>query len=134
MRSLGRARVVFLFAMATVYVVWGSTYLAIRVMVETMPPLIAAGFRFLFAGGITYGWLWWRGGLRRLAIGRRELVASLVIGALLLLGGNGLVTVAEQEAPSGLAALIIAAVPLWVVLLRLLWRERVAVATLAGVG
>src|SRR5215213_4310194 len=85
MRSLGRRRVVFLFAMATVYLVWGSTYLAIRVMVETMPPLIAAGFRFLFAGGIMYGWLWWRGGVRRLAIGRRELVAAFVIGALLLL-------------------------------------------------
>jgi drug/metabolite transporter (DMT)-like permease len=103
-------------------------------MVETMPPLLAAGFRFLFAGGILYLWLYVRGGRPRLRISRRELVASLVIGALLLLGGNGLVTIAEQEAPSGLAALIIAAVPLWVILLRLVWRERVPRVTLLGVG
>jgi drug/metabolite transporter (DMT)-like permease len=121
-------------ALATIYLVWGSTYLAIRVMVETMPPLLAAGFRFLFAGAILYGWLYLRGGRARLRIRRRELLASLVIGALLLLGGNGLVTLAEQEAPSGLSALIIAAVPLWVIVLRLLWRERVPAVTLAGVG
>jgi drug/metabolite transporter (DMT)-like permease len=121
-------------ALATIYLVWGSTYLAIRVMVETMPPLLSAGFRFLFAGGILYGWLYMRGGRVRLRIGRRELLASLVIGALLLLGGNGLVTVAEQKAPSGLSSLIIAAVPLWVILLRLLWRERVPRVTLFGVA
>jgi drug/metabolite transporter (DMT)-like permease len=121
-------------ALATIYLVWGSTYLAIRVMVETMPPLLSAGFRFLFAGGILYGWLYMRGGRARLRIGRRELLASLVIGALLLLGGNGLVTVAEQKAPSGLSSLIIAAVPLWVILLRLLWRERVPRVTLFGVA
>jgi drug/metabolite transporter (DMT)-like permease len=103
-------------------------------MVETMPPLLAAGFRFLLAGGILYVWLYIRGGRRRLRISRSELVASLVIGALLLLGGNGLVTVAEQEAPSGLAALIIAAVPLWVILLRFVWREQVPLVTLVGVG
>jgi drug/metabolite transporter (DMT)-like permease len=120
-------------ALGTIYLIWGSTYLAIRVMVETMPPLLSAGFRFLFAGGILYGWLYLRGGRARLRIRRKELVASLVIGALLLLGGNGLVTVAEQAAPSGLSSLIIAAVPLWVILLRLLWRERVPAVTLVGV-
>jgi drug/metabolite transporter (DMT)-like permease len=121
-------------ALATIYLVWGSTYLAIRVMVETMPPLLSAGFRFLFAGGLMYAWLLLRGGRVRLKISRRELLASLVIGALLLLGGNGLVTLAEQEAPSGLSSLIIAAIPLWVIVLRLIWRERVPVITLAGVG
>jgi drug/metabolite transporter (DMT)-like permease len=135
MRPLGRRRAVFLFAMATVYVVWGSTYLAIRVMVETMPPLLAAGFRFLFAGGITYAWLYVRGGRgRRIRLSGRELLSALVIGALLMLGGNGLVTVAEQDAPSGLAALIIAAVPLWVIVLRFLRRDRVPAVTLLGVG
>ncbi len=134
MESLRRQRVLLWGGLATIYVVWGSTYLAIKVMVETMPPLLAAGFRFLFAGGILCGWLYLRGGRARLRIRRRELVASLVIGALLLLGGNGLVTLAEQEAPSGLSALIIAAVPLWVIVLRLLWRERVPAVTLAGVG
>ena len=124
---------IFLSAMATVYVVWGSTYLAIRVMVETMPPLLAAGFRFLFAGGLLYVWLCARGGLPRIRLAAREVFAALVIGALLMLGGNGLVTVAEQEAPSGLAALIIAAVPLWVIVLRFLVRERVPPVTLLGV-
>ena len=120
-------------ALATIYVVWGSTYLAIRVMVETMPPLLGAGFRFLFAGGILYAWLYVRGGRLRVQLRLRELLAALVIGALLMLGGNGLVTVAEQAAPSGLAALIIAAVPLWVIVLRFLWRERVPAATMLGV-
>jgi drug/metabolite transporter (DMT)-like permease len=131
---LDRHRLLVFAGLATVYLVWGSTYLAIRVMVETMPPLFAAGFRFLFAGGILYVWLYWRGGRPRLRIARRELLASLAIGALLLLGGNGLVTLAEQEAPSGLSALIIAAVPLWVIVLRFVWRERVPAVTLVGVG
>jgi len=131
---LSRHRLIVLAALATVYIVWGSTYLAIKVMVETMPPLLSAGFRFLFAGGILYLWLYLRGGRARLRISRRELIASLVIGALLLLGGNGLVTVAEQEAPSGLSSLFIAAVPLWVIVLRFVWREHVPMVTLLGVG
>ena len=103
-------------------------------MVETMPPLLSAGLRFLAAGGILYGWLLFRGGLPRLRMGRRELLAALGIGVLLFAGGNGLVTLAEKEAPSGLAALIIAAIPLWVIVLRLVWRERVPRVTLAGVA
>jgi drug/metabolite transporter (DMT)-like permease len=121
-------------ALATVYVVWGSTYLAIRVMVETMPPLLSAGLRFLASGGILYVWLWFHGGRPRLRIGRRELLAALVIGILFFPGGNGLVTLAEKEAPSGLAALIIAAIPLWVIVFRLVSRERVPRVTLAGVA
>src|SRR5215213_9429043 len=132
MRSLERPKVIFLFAMATIYIVWGSTYLAIRVMVETIPPLLGAGFRFVFAGAALYLWLYARGGPSRVRLSGRELLAALVIGALLMLGGNGLVTVAEQEAPSGLAALIVAAIPLWVVVLRFLWRERVPRLTLLG--
>ena len=103
-------------------------------MVETMPPLLSAGLRFLAAGGILYGWLWFHGGRPRLRMGRRELLAVLLIGVLLFPGGNGLVTLAEKEAPSGLAALIIAAIPLWVVVFRLVWRERIPRVTLAGVA
>jgi drug/metabolite transporter (DMT)-like permease len=121
-------------ALATVYLVWGSTYLAIRVMVETIPPVIGAGVRFLVAGAVLSGWLLFRGGRARLRVSRRELLVALAIGILLLFGGNGLVTVAEQAAPSGLAALIIAAVPLWVVLLRLVTSDRVSWVTLAGTG
>ena len=120
--------------LATIYIVWGSTYLAIRVMVETVPPLLGAGLRFFVAGAVFAGWLVARRGWGSLRVGRRELLAAAAIGILLMAGGNGLVTVAEQDAPSGLSALIIAAIPLWVIVLRLIWRERIAAVTLAGVG
>jgi drug/metabolite transporter (DMT)-like permease len=121
-------------ALATVYVAWGASYLAIRVLVETVPPLLGAGLRFVVAGALFAGWLVARHGIRALRVSRRELAAAAGIGTLLLAGGNGGVTIAEQDAPAGLASLIIASVPLWVVLLRLLWRERVPAATLGGVG
>jgi drug/metabolite transporter (DMT)-like permease len=120
-------------ALATIYVVWGSTYLAIRVMVETMPPLLSAGVRFAVAGAIF--WLALRAirGRERIRITGRQAVGAAIAGTLLCFGGNGLVTVAEQEVPSGLAALIIGSVPLWVVVLRSAHGERVARGTLAGV-
>jgi drug/metabolite transporter (DMT)-like permease len=121
-------------ALATIYIVWGSTYLAIRVMVETMPPLLAAGARFALAGAVFWVALRLaRGGRERVRVTPRELAGAALIGTLLCFGGNGLVTVAEQEVPSGLAALIIGSVPLWVVLMRAGHRERVPTATLAGV-
>jgi drug/metabolite transporter (DMT)-like permease len=115
-------------------VVWGSTYLAIRVMVETMPPLLAAGVRFALAGGIYLAVLRLAGGGARVRVSRKQLAAAGLIGVLLPFGGNGLVTVAEQAIPSHLAALIIGAVPLIVVLLRFAHGERVGRATLAGVA
>lgn len=121
-------------ALATVYVVWGSTYLAIRVVVETIPPLLGAAARFLPAGVIVLAVLGVRAGRGRLRCSRRELASAGLVGALLLLGGNGLVSVAELEAPSGLAALLIGAVPLWVIVLRLVARDRVPAVTLAGVA
>ena len=121
-------------ALATVYVVWGSTYLAIRVVVETMPPLLSASARFLIAGAILSVWLVARHGTSALRVSPRELAGAAAVGFLLLLGGNGLVTIAEQEAPSGLSALIIAVTPLFVVVLRLLARENVSRVTLAGVA
>lgn len=101
-------------AFATVYLVWGSTYLAIRFAIETLPPFLMAGARFLLAGLILLfivrrrertvmtGWHWFSAGLT---------------GSLMLIGGNGLVCWAEQTVPSGLAALLIATVPLWMVVL-----------------
>jgi drug/metabolite transporter (DMT)-like permease len=122
-------------ALATVYVVWGSTYLAIRVMVETMPPLLAAGARFGMAGAIFWVILrLTRGGRERVRVTPRQVAGAALIGTLLCFGGNGLVTVAEQEVPSGLAALIIGSIPLWVVLMRGAHRERVPTATLVGVA
>jgi drug/metabolite transporter (DMT)-like permease len=120
--------------LATIYVVWGSTYLAIRVMVETMPPLLAAGVRFAAAGAIFWLALRLRGGAERVRTTPRELAGAALIGTLLCFGGNGLVTVAEQDVPSGLAALIIGSVPLWVVLMRSAHGDRVPRATLAGVA
>jgi len=101
-------------AFATVYVVWGSTYLAIRFAIETMPPFAMAAVRFFTAGVLLYGWARWRGAVRPTASQWRS---TAVIGACLLLGGNGLVVWAEQTVPSGIAALIVATVPLWIVAL-----------------
>lgn len=101
-------------AFAAIYIIWGSTYLAIRYAIETLPPLLMAGVRFLVAGGVLYGWARARSAARpRLPEWRR----AAVIGGLLLLGGNGLVTLAERTVPSGLTALLIATEPLMIVML-----------------
>ena len=121
-------------ALVTVYVVWGSTYLGIRVVVESgIPPLLGMGTRFLVASALLLGFLAVRRGLAALRPTRRELRAATVVGVLLLLGGNGGVAVAEQTVPSGLAALIVGAVPLWFVLLRVAGGERPRGLTWLGV-
>ena len=107
-------------ALGTIYLAWGSTYPAIRVMVETVPPLLGAGMRFLAAGTILLAALLAHGGTERLRVNSREALAAAAIGTLILVGGIGLLTLAERKVPSGLAALIFASVPLWVVLLRLI--------------
>jgi drug/metabolite transporter (DMT)-like permease len=103
-----------LFAFAAVYVIWGSTYLGIRIGVETIPPLLLAGARSFIAGSVLFGWLVARGARRPNA---REWRRAAVAGLLMLAGGNGLVTLAEQHVPSNLAALMIAGTPAFVVLL-----------------
>jgi drug/metabolite transporter (DMT)-like permease len=120
-------------AMLVVYVVWGSTYLAIRVSVRTMPPLLSAGARFMIAGLVLAAVLAVRDGPRELRVSRRELASCALLGLLLLLGGNGVVVLAERTVPSGYAALLVAAVPLWVVLLRAARADRPRTATIAGV-
>lgn len=119
-------------ALWTVYLVWGSTYLGIKVMVETMPAFLSAGLRFGLAGAILATALALRG--RSLRVSRRELAASAAMGAMLLTFGVGVVTLAETRIASGVAAIIASSVPLQVVLLRSLARERVPQATLAGVA
>jgi drug/metabolite transporter (DMT)-like permease len=120
-------------ALGAVYVIWGSTYLAIRVMVRDVPPLLGAGTRFVVAGVVMLAVLAARG--RSVRVPRAALAATAIVGLLLPAGGNGIVTVAERNIPSGLAALLVASVPLWVVVLRLaVARERVPIATLAGVA
>ena len=117
-----------------VYVVWGSTYLAIRVMVHTIPPLLAGGIRFLTAGAIAYAWLSLRRGRAAVRVSASELLACTLVGSALIVGGNGLVSIAERDVPSGLAALVIASTPLWVVVLRAVSREGIPWTTLAGVA
>ena len=108
-------------ALGTVYIVWGSTYLAIAYVVETLPPIMAGGVRFTVAGSLLLAFLlaqaWWR---RRRApesrLTRPRLIewrTAAIVGTFLLLGGNGLVSVAEQKIPSSIAAVIIATVPIW---------------------
>jgi drug/metabolite transporter (DMT)-like permease len=97
-------------ALLTIYTVWGSTYLAIRYAVETIPPFLMAGTRFLVAGAILYGW---RRASGDPAPTSGQFLRAAVVGLLLLLGGNGLVSLAEQNVASGIAALIIGSVPLW---------------------
>jgi drug/metabolite transporter (DMT)-like permease len=101
-------------AFAAIYLVWGSTYLAIRFAIETLPPLLTAGARFAVAGPLLYAWARRGGGPRP---SRRQWLAAVIAGGLLLLGGNGLVTSAEERVSSGLTALLVATVPLWMVLL-----------------
>ncbi len=119
------------FALGLVYVIWGSTYLAIAIAVQTLPPLFSSGVRFCIAGLVLLGWVAARRGVR---VGRQQLAGASVVGLLLLVGGNAFVMLAERTVPSGLTALIIASVPLWLVLLRRLAGERIHPSTFAGVG
>ena len=100
-------------ALLALYIVWGSTYLAIRFSVETLPPFLHASMRFLVSGAILYAW-------RRMAGDatptRSNWKAAAIVGTLLLLGGNGLVSLAEKTVPSGIAALVIATSPFWLTL------------------
>jgi len=140
--------------------VWGSTYLAIRVMVRTVPPLLGAGVRFLVAGLALYGWIWLRRGRHSTTRGRargrkssaaipdtprtpgsrhalrvsgREAAGAAVVGVLLTFGGNGLVTLAERHIASSLAALLIASEPFVIVLIGAAIGQRASRGTLVGV-
>ncbi len=108
------SRVTMIAAFAAVYLIWGSTYLAIRFAVSTLPPFLMASTRFLIAGGILYIWARARGAKRPSFANWR---AALVVGTLLLLGGNGIVAKAEQTVPSSIAALLISITPLWMTLI-----------------
>src|SRR2546425_5610878 len=104
-------------ALTSVYIIWGSTYLAIRFAIETIPPFLMAGTRFLIAGLILYVWARSRGSERPSLLNWR---AAAAVGGLLLFGGNGGVVWAEQTVPSGIAAVLVGTVPLWMVLIEAL--------------
>ena len=109
-----RTSTLVIIAFGLVYVVWGSTYLAIRVGIESFPPLLLAGSRHLLTGLILYPMLRWKTGVRPTAAHWRM---SFITGFLLLCVGNGFVCLAERTVPSGVAALLVATVSLWMVLI-----------------
>src|SRR5256886_13121779 len=104
-------------AFAALYLIWGSTYLAIRFAIETIPPFLMAGTRFLIAGLMLYVWARSRGSERPSLLNWK---AAAAVGGLLLFGGNGGVVWAEQTVPSGIAAVLVGTVPLWMVLIEAL--------------
>ncbi len=118
-------------AFASIYLVWGSTYLAIRYAVQTIPPFIMGGIRFLVSGALLYIWARYRGAPRPTRLHWRN---AIIAGGLLLLGGNGAVVWAEQFVPSGLTALLVSILPFWLVLIE--WvrppRKRPSGAVLVG--
>ena len=105
-------------ALLAVYVIWGSTYLAIRFAIEGFPPFLMAGIRFIIAGGLMFILMRWRG---EPIPTRKEWGGAAIVGLLLLVGGNGMVTFAEQWVASGLAALSIATVPIFAALFAGIW-------------
>jgi drug/metabolite transporter (DMT)-like permease len=126
-------------ALATLYLVWGSTYLAIRIAIHTIPPLLMASTRFAIAGALLYAWSVRRGDTKGDRPGRRQWIATAIVGALLLAGGNGGVSWGEQFVPTGVAALLVASVPIWMVVFahfsgdeRITWP--VGVGLLIGIG
>ncbi len=98
-------------AFLSVYLIWGSTYLVIRYAIETLPPFLMAGVRFVVAGGLLFAWTRWRG----LPMPKRiHWRSAFIVGGLMLMGGNGIVTWAEQYIASSVAAVLVATVPLWI--------------------
>ena len=124
-------------ALGSVYLIWGSTYLAIRFAIETLPPFSMAGVRYLAAGGVLVLWQRARGAPRPSPLEWRE---AAIVGGLMLLGGNGGVCWAEQIVPSGVTALFISTVPIWLVLLDWLWlgsirpSRRIVLGLALGIG
>lgn len=108
-------------ALGAIYLIWGSTYLAIRFAIETLPPYLMAGSRYFVAGALMYAWMRYYRGMPKPS--RAHWIGAAVVGGLMLLGGNGTLVWAEQRVPSGIAALLIGTVPFWMVLLDWLWQR-----------
>ncbi|HEX9410640.1 MAG TPA: EamA family transporter [Actinomycetota bacterium] len=122
-------------ALGIVYVIWGSTYFAIREAILTIPPLLMASVRFLVAGALLYAWAIRRGDRTGDRPGAKQWLAAFAIGTSLLLVGNGGVVLAERSVPTGIVALIIATVPLWMALIdRAFFGQRLAPQAILGLA
>jgi drug/metabolite transporter (DMT)-like permease len=118
-------------AFVAIYIIWGSTYLAIRYAVETIPPLVAAGVRHSIAGGIMLTWAWLRG----FRPTRQEWLAGAAVGALFFFIGHGTLHWAEQYVGSGLAALLIATEPMFILMLGwMMGRQKISPLSALGLG
>src|SRR3989441_10530418 len=120
-------------ALGTVYILWGSTYLGIKYAIDTIPPLLMGSARFLLAGGVLYVLPIRPGDTRGDEVGARQWIAALVIGGALLAGGNGGVILAEQYAPTGVVALLVATAPLWMAIIdRVIFGRRLPPLVIVG--
>jgi len=121
--------------LATIYVVWGTTYLGIRVGIETIPPFFMSGLRYMLAGLLLFGWVALRGGLRQGWPSRRQWLSAILTGTGLVALGNGALSWGELYLPSGAAAIFIATVPLWMTLMaRVFQREPIRLPAAIGLG
>ncbi|MET0286134.1 MAG: drug/metabolite exporter YedA [Polyangiales bacterium] len=118
-------------SLLTLYLVWGSTYLGMRVALESFPPFLLGGLRYGLAGALLYGWALARGASIPTP---RQWGNALLVGTLLFAGGNGLVAFAERTISSGVAAIVVATVSLWSVLFARLWGARPSAGELFGLG
>ncbi len=134
MTALRQRRVQVILAFALVYLFWGSTYLGIRIAVESVPPALMAGTRFFVAGVVLVAWCAWRG--RKIRLTASEALQLALIGVLLLTTSNVVLAWAEQFVPTGLAALIVSITPLWFLIIEswILRGDRISSAGLAGLA
>ncbi|NLI22860.1 MAG: EamA family transporter [Clostridiales bacterium] len=127
----GRERYRVPLALAAVYLFWGGTYLGMKYAIQTIPPFLMAGLRFCVAGWILYAVLRLKGEKRPTGA---QLKNAGIVGALLLVGGNGIVAMAEQTVPSSIASLLVATVPLWITLIQFITeRKKPSVGTAVGI-
>ncbi len=131
MRDNPASRAQIIAAFASIYLVWGSTYLAIRYAIETIPPFMMGGIRFLVSGAMLYAWARYRGAPKPTRLHWRN---GVIAGGFLLLGGNGAVVWAEQFVPSGLTALLVSILPFWLVIIEWLRPPHRRPSTVVVVG
>ena len=133
-KSNNRNLIILIAAFAAVYILWGSTYLAIKYAIETLPPFLMAGSRFIIAGSILLVWARFSKDYERPKAAHWK--TSFIVGTFLLLGGNGGVVFAQHHISSSLAALLVATEPFWIVLLSWLWlgKSRPNLKTIIGIA